>query len=379
MSREARRLCILAAEESGDIYGAELARTLKALAPGAALEGVGGPRMAAAGVELIVDSGELGSVGFIEVHNKISAFINTYREVAGRLASVDYDAVVCIDCPELNLRLARSASRKGQKVVYYVTPQLWAWRAWRARLLRRYVELCLVVLPFEVDFYRARGVKAEFVGHPLVDMVKPVNDRSAFLREMGLDPSRPVVGLLPGSRRTEVRYLLPVLRAAAERLSKARPELQFLLPRAETVRSGQIEHYMEGHTLPLALLEGRAHDVISSADLCLITSGTATLEAAILGTPMIMAYIGSYPSYKLVKWLTYMDDYALPNLVVGRRIVPEFTQRSASPEALAREALAILEDPARKQTMVAELGKVRGLLGDGGATERAARRILELI
>ncbi len=378
MSSRAPRVCILAGEESGDLYGAELAHSIRARVPEAVLEGMGGHQMEAAGVSLLVDATDLASVGLIEANNKVAGFLRSYRTMASQLASTPYDAVVCIDCPELNLRLARSASRRGRRVVYFVTPQLWAWRAWRSRLLSRFVERCLVVLPFEVEFLRARGVEAEFVGHPLVDLVKPAPDPVGFAREVGLDPSRPIVGLLPGSRRVEVRYLLPVLRGAAERLAGERPDLQFVLPVAPTVARGQLDHYLAGHSLPLTLLDGRAQEVMSVADLCLITSGTATLEAALLGTPMIILYAGSYPSWLVVKLLSSLTHYGLPNLVAGRPVVPEFIQRRATPEAVAREALAILEDPARKQTMAAELGKVRGLLGDGGATERAAERILAI-
>lgn len=379
MSGRAPRLCILAAEESGDIYGAELARTIRALEPEALLKGVGGPAMEAAGVGLIVDSRDLGGIGFLEAHNKLFAFIQAYRDITTHLVSSQYDAVICIDCPELNLRLARYASRRGFRVVYYVTPQIWAWRKWRVRLLRKYVDRCLVVLPFEVGFYKAREVEVEFVGHPLVDLVKPTPDKAAFLRQAGLDNSRPVVGLLPGSRRAEIRYNLPTLRGAAERLAEARPDLQFVIPIAPTVQRGQVEHYLEGHGLPLVLLEGQAQEVMSSADLCLIVSGTATLEAALLGCPMVIIYKGNYTSYKIVRTLSRLSNYGLPNLVAGRTIVTELVQSQATPEAVAREALAILEDPARRQHVVAELGKVRSLLGDEGATERAARSILDLI
>lgn len=379
MSGEAPRLCILAGEESGDIYGAQLARALRALRPGTLLEGMGGARMEEAGVGILTDCRDLGGIGFVETHNKIAAFVKAYRDLTRLLSSGSYDAVVCIDCPELNLRLARYASRRGHRVVYFVTPQLWAWRSWRARFLRNYVERCLVVLPFEEEFLRARGVEAEYVGHPLVDMVRPVSDRAELLSRAGLDPSRPAVGLLPGSRRTEVFYSMPVLRAAAERLFEARPDLQFLLPVAPTVRRGQVEHYLEGHSFPLAVLDGGAQEAMSASAVSIVTSGTATLEAAILGVPMVIVYRGSASSYLLVRLLSRLTDYGLPNLVAGKRVVPELVQGGASPEAVAREALDILEDPARRQNMVAELGKVRSLLGDGGATERAAGRILDLL
>ncbi len=379
MSGPAPRICIVAGEASGDLYGAELARALRALAPEAVLEGAGGHRMKAAGVTILLDSHRLGSMGIIEAHNKLGAFIKAYRLLAARFASTRYDAVVCIDCPELNFRLARVAKKCGHRVIYYVTPQLWAWRPWRARLLRLYVDRCLVVLPFEADFYRARRVEAEFVGHPLLDLVAPLPDKAGFVRSVGLDPARPVIGLLPGSRQAEIRYLLPTLRGAAERLAEARPDLQFLVPISPTVSRGQVEHYLDGHTLPLALVEGRAHEVMAVADLALIVSGTATLEAAILGTPMVIIYKGSYLSWLVVMLLSRVSTYGLPNLVAGRPIVPELIQREATPEALAREALAILDEPAVRQTMVAELDKVRGLLGDRGATERAAQRILDLL
>ena len=379
MSGNPPRLCIVAGEESGDIYGAELAVALRALAPEIVLEGMGGSRMEAAGVKIVVDSRNLGAMGIVEAHNKLGGIVRAYRRLSSHLAKTRYDAVVCIDFPEFNLRLARSAKRRGHRVIYYVTPQIWAWRRWRVRLLRKYADLCLVVLPFEADFYRARKVKAEFVGHPLLDLVKPAPDKAGFLREVDLDPSRPVIGLLPGSRRAEIRYMLSTLRKAAEKLSRARPNLHFLLPVAPTVRRGQVEHYLDGHGLDLALVEGRAHDVMSSSDLCLIVSGTATLEAAILGTPMVIIYQGSYPSGLVAKLLLRIPSFGLPNIVAGRTIVPELSQKEVSPEAIAREALSILDEPVVRQTMVAELDKVRSLLGDGGATERAARRILEFL
>ncbi|MFQ5893920.1 MAG: lipid-A-disaccharide synthase, partial [Nitrospinota bacterium] len=249
MSGHSPRFCIVAGGASGDLYGAELARALRALAPDAVVEGAGGPRMEAAGVTILFESERLGAMGLIEAHNKLAAFVQAYRHLTARLAATRYDAVVCIDCPELNLRLARSAKKRGHRIIYYVTPQVWAWRRGRVRQLRRYVDHCLVVLPFEEAFYRAHHVAAEYVGHPLVDLITPVPDRAGFVRDVGLDPVRPVVGLLPGSRRVEIRYMLPLLRGAAELLSQARSHLQFLVPVAPTVSRGQVEHYLDGHSL----------------------------------------------------------------------------------------------------------------------------------
>jgi lipid-A-disaccharide synthase len=307
-------------------------------------------------------------VGLLEVLTHLRRIRGVFREL---LAEVDRERphlAILIDYPDFNLRLARQLRRRGVPVIYYVSPQLWAWRAGRMRSIRDAVSRMVVIFPFEEGLYREAGVPVSFVGHPLVDLVHPAPDRAAFLGGLGLDPARPVVAVLPGSRRQEVAHNLPPLRGAVARLAGARPDLQFLLAVAPSLDPARLEV----EDLPLHLVLGQTHAVLGAASLAIVASGTATVEAALLGTPMIVVYRLSPLTYALGRPLVRVPHFAMANLIAGKRLVPELIQREFTPERVAELALAFLGDPARLAALREGLGEVRQRLGPPGASARAA-------
>lgn len=380
---------LVAGEASGDLHGATLARALRAAAPGARLYGMGGRRMAAAGVELLVDVTAAATVGGTEAVRGVPGLWRAYRRLRAAVSGADRpDALVVIDFPEFNLRLARAARRAGVAVAYFVPPQIWAWRPWRVRLIRRVVSLVLAVFPFETALYRRAGVPVEFVGHPVLDALAEAPTRAEARRALGLDGPAPVVGLLPGSRRHEVAGVLPVMREAAALIAAAHPDARFVVAQAPTVDAGALDG-AEGVGDPsrpstptrgpaLAVVAGRTHAVMRAADLLLVTSGTATLEAALLGTPMVVCYRLSRLSELLFKPLVRIPWISLANIALGRAVVPEIYNRALTGETLGREALRLLESPAARAGQREAFGELAGQLGAPGVGARAARHVLDL-
>ncbi|MGE0455450.1 MAG: lipid-A-disaccharide synthase [Vicinamibacteria bacterium] len=371
------RLLVSSGEASGELYGAELVRHLRGLTGSLDVFGLGGDRLAAEGAALLAHVRELAVVGLLEV---VSHLPRLRRVFAGLLAEVERrqpDLAVLIDYPDFNLRLARELRRRGVRVVYYVSPQVWAWRPGRIRTIRETAEKVLVIFPFEEALYREAGVPVSFVGHPLIDHVRPAADPAAFLREIGLDPARPVVAVLPGSRPKEVRQILPALAGAIELLARRHPGLQFLVAQAPALDASL---YAAVASRPeLRLVRGRSHEALSVASVGLVASGTATVEAAILGTPMVVVYRLSRLTYALGKPLVRVPHYAMANLIAGRRIVPELVQADFTPARVAEQAGALLADAALRERMRADLAEVRRRLGEPGASARAAAEIAALL
>jgi lipid-A-disaccharide synthase len=369
---------IVAGEASGDLHGATLARALRAQAPGTRLCGMGGRGMAAEGVELLVDTTASATVGGTEAVGGVPALYRAYRRLRATLAGPERpDALVVIDFPEFNLRLARAARRAGVAVVYFIPPQVWAWRPWRVRLMRRVVSLVLAVFPFEPPLYRRAGVPVTFVGHPVVDALAEAPSREEARRRLDLGGDAPVIGLLPGSRRHEVERVLPVMREAAARIVARQPGARFVVAQAPTIERAALEAPPAAGP-PLAIVPSGAYAVMRAADLLLVTSGTATLEAALLGTPMVVCYRLSRLSELLFAPLVRIPWISLANITLGRAVVPELYQRRLSGEALAREALALLESPAALAAQRAAFGELTGQLGTPGVGTRAARHVLQL-
>ena len=367
---------LVAGEASGDLHGATLARALRAAAPAARLYGMGGRRMAAEGVELLVDVTAAATMGGTEAVGGVPGLYRAYRRLRAVVTGPDRpDALVVIDFPEFNLRLARAARRAGVAVAYFVPPQVWAWRPWRVRLIRRVVSLVLAVFPFETALYRRAGVPVAFVGHPVLDALAEAPSRAEARKELGVDGDAPVVGLLPGSRRHEVAGVLPVMRAAAGRIVGAHPDARFLVARAPTVDAAELGD--EGGP-PLRIVAGRTYTVMRAADLLLVTSGTATLEAALLGTPMVVCYRLSRLSELLFKPLVRVPWISLANIALGRAVVPELYQRALTGEALGRAALHLLDSPAARAGQREAFGELAGQLGAPGVGARAAGHVLEL-
>ena len=370
MAADGPSIMLAAGEASGDLHGAALCQALRAEAPGCRLFGMGGERMAAAGMDLLVDVTAAAAAGGTEALNRIPLLYRAYRRLRGALDGARRPRVlVVIDFPEFNLRLARAACRAGVRVVYFIPPQVWVWRSWRVRTIRRVSSLVLAVFPFETALYRRAGVPVEFVGHPLLDALGSAPDRVAARRALGLDDRALVIGLLPGSRREETERVLPAMREAVTAIGRARRDARFVLALAPTVEPATVERGL-GVGSPVAIAHGRSHAVMSAADLLLVASGTATLEAALLGTPMVVCYRVSRLTELMVPWIS------LPNLTLGRAVVPELYQAAATGERLGREALWLLDTPGALDTQRAAFRELRGQLGAPGVGARAARLVL---
>jgi lipid-A-disaccharide synthase len=365
---------ISACEVSGDQHAAALLNRLRGIRPDLAAWGVGGPRLAAAGQLQSAGIDQLSLVGITEVLPKLGSILSLLRRLRGELARRRPAVVVLVDAPDFNLRLARAARALGLRVVYFITPQVWAWRRGRLADIRRTVDLALCILPFEEPFFRDAGVRAEYVGHPLVDTVRPSAPRAALLAEFGLDPARPVVAVLPGSRRSEVRALLPSLLGAATLLSRRAPTPQFVVPAASAAVRPLLAP-LAAAPAAARIVDGRAWDCLAAADAAVVASGTATLETALIGTPFVTVYRISPLSHAIAKRLIHARWASLPNLLLGEPAVRELLQYDCTPAAIAAEVARLLDDPAAAARLRENCGKVRSLLGPGDAAARAAAAI----
>jgi lipid-A-disaccharide synthase len=382
-----RRALLVAGESSGDLHGSLLARELQRRAPDLELFGVGGREMEAAGVELILRSEELSVVGLLEVLEVLPRILRAYETVQAALAERRPDVFVPIDFPDFNFRLLPRAYRLGIPTAYYVSPQVWAWRLGRIAWLKRYVRRMIVIFPFEKQLYESRGVPVSWVGHPLVDRIAPADGgargREDRRRALGLDPGRPVVALLPGSRRSEVARIEPVLRETRERIDQGRREagrepVQWLVGRAPGLPDGLLDRLTPPAAAPAGIPPG-GREALEAADLALVASGTATLEASLLGTPVIVVYRMHPLTYAIARRLVRVDRIAMANLVAGERVVPEFVQDAAVPAAIAGEALRLLDHPEELGRIRGELIRARERLGPPGAAGRAAEAVLEVM
>lgn len=373
------RVLIVAGEASGDLHGARLVTALRRLAPRLSVEGMGGAQMRDAGVHLLADAGDTAVVGLTELWEKRRTLRDALRRLRDHLTAVRPALLICIDFPDFNLLLARTAHRLGIPVCYFISPQVWAWRRGRIRTIRRLVQKMLVLFPFEETVYRKAGVNVTFVGHPLLDALADVPPREACRAALGVAGPSPVLGLLPGSRQAEIRRHLPLLLGAASRLAESRPDLRLLLGLAPSLDGAAVEATVAAWGIRATVVQGRTHEVIRAADLLLAVSGTVTLEAAILGTPMIITYRLGTLSWVLARLLVRVRFIGLPNLVADEGIVPELIQFEATPGRLAASAAAILDSPERQARMRAALAEIRARLGTPGAAERAAREVLALL
>lgn len=367
------RLLISCGEPSGDFYGGELLHHLRAARPDLAAFGLGGDHVLAQGANLQAHARDVAVVGLLEVVKHLGDLKAVFNRILAEADRGRPDVAVLVDYPDFNLRLAKALHRRGIPVVYYVSPQVWAWRRGRIKTIKAAVARMLVLFPFEEAIYREAGVPVTFVGHPLLEHVKPASDRGAFLREIGLDPSRPVVAILPGSRRQEVAHNLPPLAGAIAAIAARRPEAQFVLAAAPTLDETTY------HGVRARVVRGRTHEVLGAADVGLVASGTATVEAALLGLPMVVVYRVSPMSFALGRPLVRVRHFAMVNLIAGREIVPELMQGAFTPERVAAEALALLEDPAKAKAVRASLAEVRRQLGEPGASARAAAIVAAML
>ncbi|BFU90036.1 MAG: Lipid-A-disaccharide synthase [Nitrospira sp.] len=373
------RILIISGEASGDLHGANLAKALKARDPQVSLAGIGGRAMEAAGVRLVEEMGRfdvIGMVGPLALVSIIRRFITMRR----LFRSQQWDTVVFIDHPGLNMRFAYFAKAAGLRVIYYIAPQIWAWAPWRIRWIKQRVDHVLVILPFEKSLYDEAGVRCTFVGHPILDAVEGSYDRTALRTKFGFSPDERVIALLPGSRAHEVQVLLPILIEAVEKLARREPKTKFILAQASTIPDNLLQSLLGRSPVPIALVKEQATEVMALSDLVLVASGTATLQAAVVGTPMVLFYrttpltfwFASFVYHVVirVKWI------GLVNLVAGRTVVPELVQSAATGQRLYEEALRILEDRPAYDEMKRDLATVRAALGEPGASARAAEVVL---
>jgi len=372
-------LMIVAGEASGDKHGAKLVSALRALRPRMRFEffGAGGDEMRQAGVETLVDAREVAIMGALEVARALPKFLRVFRRLSDAANERRPRLVVLIDWPEFNLRLARRLKRDGHRVVYYISPQIWAWRSYRIHAVKRHVERMLVILPFEKDYYERNDVEVDYVGHPLLDSVSVTTTREEFRARHSLDTSNPVIAMLPGSRHSEIRHILPPMVEAAKLLNRWRPHFQFILPLARTFEPNAIAQQI-GST-GLRVIENDTYNAIAASDLAVVASGTATLEAAIIGSPLIVVYRASQLNWRIFRPLINTPFVGMPNLIAGREIAPELLQDDLNGERLAKLIVEFLSDPARLRRSRDDLAEVRKKLGEANASERAADRILDLL
>jgi len=371
-----QRILLVAGEASGDLHGADLVTALKQHAPQVEVYGVGGPHLRNAGMHTLVDTATLAGMGLFEARDKLWALLRTYRRLTGLLRTTPPDLLVLIDFPEFNLRLAKIAKRAGVRVFYYISPQVWAWRRRRVYTIAQRVDQLAVVFPFEPSFYASYGCTVQFVGHPLVDRVRPTRTREETLGLYGLDPPRRTIALLPGSRAQEVRYLLTPLLEAATLLGS---EYQFVLAVASTLNQTELEAQVKISHPAVRVVQGDTYNLVHAADFALVASGTATLETALLERPMVIVYRLAPLTYTLARLIVHVPFIGMPNLIAQYPVVPELVQGQVTPARIAAEAKQLLENPQAYNKAQEGLREVRRRLGAGGAAERTAAMILGML
>ena len=374
-----KKIVIVAGEASGDLHGADLTRALLTLDPQVTLLGMGGEHMRRAGVRLLIDAAKVSSLGITDTLYHLVALGRAFLRLRAALAAERPGLLLLIDFPDFNFLLARASLGMGIPVLYYISPQVWAWRRGRIRTLKRLVEKMLVIFPFEEALYREAGVPVTFVGHPMLDRLRDVPSREEARRQLGCGESDLIVGLLPGSREGEITHHLPVLKEAAVRIGQEKPEVGFLLAVADSLSPGHVETRLQDSNSRIRPVSGQTYQVMRASDLLITASGTATLEAGLLGTPMIIIYRVSRVTWWAGKLLVDVPFIGMVNLVAGRQVVPELIQNAFTPEQVAKTALGLLQSPEALDAMRRELREVRGRLGEEGASLRAAQEVLKTL
>ncbi len=368
------RIFIVAGEKSGDQRGAELVSAMRSRRPDLAFVGIGGEQMKKAGVDIVLPAEEISVVGSVEILERFPSLVKAYLKARRIITKGPLSATILIDFPGFNLRMAGVAKRANVPVFYYVSPQVWAWHRGRVRTISRLVNRMLVILPFEEHFYREHGVEVEYVGHPLLEKME------SFIRARGSapawQPDRPVIGLMPGSRQREVKLMLPRMLEAARNIKKEIPGARFVMLLGREMDEEIALGLIKEAALEVEIERGPDYEVMSGFDYLIGTSGTATLEAGLLSIPMVIVYRAHMITWLLSKLLVKVPDMGLPNLVAGKRIVPELRQYKVNGKRITREALKVLKDGKEYQRMWDDLGRTAGLFGEGGAARRAAEAII---
>lgn len=379
---------MVAGEASADLHGSNLVKAIKASCPGVAFCGIGGTNMKQAGVKILVSSSDMAVVGLTEVLQRLHTIFRAANKLKATLKTHHPDLLILIDYPDFNLYMARIAKRLKIPVLYYISPQVWAWRSGRVKKIAKRVDRMAVILPFEEEFYRKRGVNVDYVGHPLLDAFKPATRNPAEVGIFDSQPAtcnpqpairNPVVGLVPGSRREEIRNMLPIMIRSAEILKIRYPDLRCLLPLAKTIEPEFIDTFIRKSSLDIEVHQGDIYEVMDRCHIALVTSGTATLDAAIMAVPMVIVYKVTPLSYRIGKILIKTSFIGLANLVAGERVVPELIQDEVTPERLADEALTLIENEHVREKMITKLHGIRKRLGEGGASDRTAKIAVEML
>lgn len=364
------RIMMLAGEPSGDLHASYLAAELKKLSPQLQLSGIGGPNMYRSGVELLYDLKALAVTGLLDVIRHYGRFKRIQNALVKKALEEKPDLIILVDYPDFNLRFAKRLRKSGIPIIYYIPPQVWAWRKGRIKQIKRYVKKVYVIFKFEEGLYKKEGIPVEFIGHPLLDIVKPqTNDK----RQMTNDKT---ITLLPGSRKRLVKTLLPIMLETAKLTHKKSPTVKFIISRPVSLDKKIYGDILRNFDLPVGLTENKTYEIINSSDLVLTVSGTSTLETAILGKPMVIIYKLPLFEYMLARPMLLVKNIGLVNIVAGEKVVPEFVQFAARPEKIAAAILEILSDKAKYDAIKNKLASVKGRLYPDGAASRAARSIL---
>ncbi len=374
-----KKILIIAGEASGDLHGSNLVREVRKLDSSLRFFGVGSRRMRDAGVHMLADAAEISVVGLTEVLLHLRDILGVMRRLKEFLRSERPDLLILIDFPDFNIRLGRTAKNLGIPVLYYISPQVWAWRKGRIKQIAGIVKAMVVAFPFEVALYRNAGVDVRYAGHPLADVVRSEYSQVEARRQLGLDADLRTIALLPGSRRKEIAHLLPDMLGAAKLLREQFPDVQFALPVAPTLDPAVIRAHVEQSGVPVHIIEGRVYDTLRAANAAIVASGTATLETGLMTIPMVIVYRVSSLSYVIGRMLVDAENVGLVNIIAGKRIVPEYIQSDVTPHNMAAEIARLLSDPAHLQEMTGDLIRMRERVGESGASARAAAIVMETL
>ncbi len=374
-----RKALIVTGEASGDLHGANLIEAARKIDPELSFFGVGGSRMKAAGCEILIPGETISVMGLVEVIGHFPVIYRAFQTLKNVLRGADRpDVLICIDFPDFNLRLAKEAKRVGIPVLYYVSPQVWAWRRGRVKNISRVVDRLAAILPFEPAFYSGLDIEVEYVGNPLLDEAAVVQSRDMFLAKYEISGEGPVIGLFPGSRRNELRYNLDTMLEAAELVLKEEPRARFLLPVASSLGRHAFDSKLSGAGFPVVVVEDSIYDVANACDAVLCVSGTVTLQIALAGTPMAILYKMAPLTYEIGRRLVKVPFIGLVNIVAGEGVIKEFIQHEASAENLATELLHMLRDTEYAAGIRDNLSRVREKMGEPGCSFRVAEMASEM-
>ena len=374
-----KRILIAAGEASGDLHASCLVKAMLELEPSLHFYGMGGEKLREVGVRIIFDISRLSVMGITEVIRHLGHLYRVFKWLEKSLKNDRPDLIILIDYPDFNLRLAKVAKRYNVPVLYYISPQIWAWRTRRIKKIGKLVDKMIVVFPFELSLYEREGIDVSFVGHPLLDIVKVNRSKEENIKRFGLDDQKTTIGLLPGSRLSEVKKILPPVIGAAQQLSKRFKNLQFILPIAPGLKKEDMAKLAENTTIAITIVDDSIYEVIDSSYLVIVASGTATLETALLSTPMVILYKMSPLSYLVGRKLVKVKYIGMANIIAGKKVVPELIQDEATAERITYEVIRMLEDTSYHQGICEELSCIKKKLGEPGASKRAARIALEML